>query len=583
MFGKGRNWCKRSGSASLMAVAGLLLSTRAVSQEPIEAQRPAPTTVREISGAQTDIWQADYDAFTLVPKRSLELRPHKALEYPAVFEVTYVDFPAPAMNAFQYALDIWSALIESEVTIKVLAFWEPLESDPGQITLGQARAESYVRAFSGAPSDDHYFPAALVDALGRADHDPEGFDIRASFNSLVPTWYFGTDGNTPAMQSDLVTVVLHEIGHALGFSGTMRVDDGVAPPECAGTAGIGCYGQLVPGLPNIYDLYAEDFSGTALTEYSNHSFALGSQLTSGQVFFGSPGARGSNGGFRPDLWAPNPFDSGSSYSHLDENNFPPGDPNSLMTPGLGTAEAIHDPGDIALCMFEDMGWRTVVICDGGGLIGPAVYFNQAAACQGWTVVSQYFPDFMFGVEAADDFVVPEGENWSIDRIDVAGLYVSDGNADSVNVTIYQDEEASPGAVVCSYPETLPVGGTISPIFEFTLFPPCQLGPGNYWLSAQAVMDLGVPGPDQHTWNWIPNGFNANGEGYYWRDPVNATGGGCVDWTPHRECPVLTWDESGQDLCFHLGGPPEPDDSWLNEIFIDGFETGTSSRWSAVTP
>ncbi len=50
------------------------------------------------------------------------------------------------------------------------------------------------------------------------------------------------------------------------------------------------------------------------------------------------------------------FQIGSSYVHLDENTYPAGDLNSLMTPTLGFAEVIHTPGPITLGTLTDMGW-----------------------------------------------------------------------------------------------------------------------------------------------------------------------------------------------------------------------------------
>ena len=66
-------------------------------------------------------------------------------------------------------------------------------------------------------------------------------------------------------------------------------------------------------------------------------------------------------GSPPELYAPGTWDQGSSYSHLDETTFPPANPHSLMTPQLASMEAIHDPGQITLCMFEDMGWDAACV------------------------------------------------------------------------------------------------------------------------------------------------------------------------------------------------------------------------------
>ncbi|MBD3854316.1 MAG: hypothetical protein IFJ96_05990, partial [Acidobacteria bacterium] len=65
--------------------------------------------------------------------------------------------------------------------------------------------------------------------------------------------------------------------------------------------------------------------------------------------------------FAPLEWQPN-----SSYHNLDEEDYPAGDPNSLMTPYLSPSEAIHDPGPIALCMLDDIGWTTAQDCGSGG-------------------------------------------------------------------------------------------------------------------------------------------------------------------------------------------------------------------------
>jgi hypothetical protein len=42
--------------------------------------------------------------------------------------------------------------------------------------------------------------------------------------------------------------------------------------------------------------------------------------------------------------------------HLDEFTYPPGDVNAFMTPFLGWAEPIHNPGPIVLGVLTDIGW-----------------------------------------------------------------------------------------------------------------------------------------------------------------------------------------------------------------------------------
>ena len=123
------------------------------------------------------------------------------------------------------------------------------------------------------------------------------------------------------------------------------------------TGSIGDWGML--GSPIVYDRFAINGASQSLlntTLFPNPSAALGTQLASNNVFFNGLNARNTNGGIAPKLYAPNRWDSGSSYSHLDELAYPNGTLNSLMTPALGPGEAIHDLGPIVRGIFLDMGW-----------------------------------------------------------------------------------------------------------------------------------------------------------------------------------------------------------------------------------
>ncbi len=259
----------------------------------------------------------------------------------ATINVTYVGFGSfpSAEAAFQFAVDIWATQIASTVPIEVIATFESLAPN----TLGSAGPNYIVRDFPGAPLSNTFYPAALANSLAGFDifTDPGDHDINASFNSVFANWYFGTDGNTPSGQFDFVSVVLHELGHGLGFTGSASVN--------------GAVGSL--GDPDrIYDLFVENGSGTSIQSFANPSAALGTQLQGDDLFMGGATVVAANGGSPAQLYAPNPFEPGSSFSHWDEDVFPAGNPNSLMTPAIGMAEAIQDPGNLTRALFEDLGW-----------------------------------------------------------------------------------------------------------------------------------------------------------------------------------------------------------------------------------
>jgi hypothetical protein len=281
------------------------------------------------------------DAFTKVGPPQLPSFATGPSVATATFIVNYTGFSAPAQAAFQAAVDIWSQLIVSSVPIVIDATWAPAAPN----NLGSAGPYNSYRDFSGAPQAGRWYPLALANALHGSDLDPAHADIVASFNSTRSDWYLGTDGNTPAAQYDFMSVVLHEIGHGLGFLGSMSY-----------SAGSGSWGGGT-GFPYVYDQDTVNGSDQALiSAFTNPSAALGSQLVSSNIFFNGANAMAANGGAKPKLYAPNPWTSGSSISHLDEATYPAGDPNSLMTPQLAGAESIHNPGLITLGVLKDIGW-----------------------------------------------------------------------------------------------------------------------------------------------------------------------------------------------------------------------------------
>ncbi len=262
----------------------------------------------------------------------------------AAFEVTYVDFPAEPKKAFQAAVDVWGGLLTSAAPIRIEAHWKALESN----VLGSAGPGDFRIDFAGAPKAQTWYPVALAGKLAGADPSPGQPHIVANFNKTFPNWYHGTDNNTPADKYDFMSVVTHELGHGLGFIGSMEV----------GNDGQGRWG-LGTDFPIVYDHFTENEAKQMLldtTLFPNPSLTLAGQLTSNHLYFNGANAVAANGDKRVRLYAPATWEGGSSFSHLDETVFSAGDANSLMTPQIGMGEAIHDPGSVGLGILKDIGW-----------------------------------------------------------------------------------------------------------------------------------------------------------------------------------------------------------------------------------
>ena len=138
------------------------------------------------------------------------------------------------LNAFNYAAQVWSGYIDSAVPIRIRANFGPLSCNATSATLGSAGSRGIWADFDNAREIDTWYHVALANKQAGYDLAPVGnttgddeADIAASFNSQIGTpgcltssggWYLGLDDNTPANMINLVTVLLHEFGHGLGFS-----------------------------------------------------------------------------------------------------------------------------------------------------------------------------------------------------------------------------------------------------------------------------------------------------------------------------------------------------------------------------
>ncbi|HCZ34623.1 MAG TPA: hypothetical protein DHV26_01700, partial [Cytophagales bacterium] len=264
------------------------------------------------------------------------------------FQVTYVNFSTEAQVAFQKAVDIWASLIESPVPIRILAVWQPITDSNGSTNtiLGGASPWSNFANFDGAPLLSTYYPVSLAEKLaGRELNSSNDPDIYAQFNSAFTNWSFRTDGVAVTDKTDFISVVLHEIGHGLGITKAYSV----TPTDGIITA------QFSP-LHIPYDHFIENNNGINLVQgFTPPSAALRNELTGGALFFRSPLLPKSPIDNRAKIYAPATFAGGSSIAHLDEATYN-GTANALMTPFIGSAEVMHNPGTLVMRMLADMGW-----------------------------------------------------------------------------------------------------------------------------------------------------------------------------------------------------------------------------------
>lgn len=265
------------------------------------------------------------------------------------------EWPEAAKNALEYTLAIWADHIESDVPIKIDANWTSLKIS----TLGSARPTKIVQVANVGEPNTWYTLAELSALTGQAVRQQLNnvdYDIDVNIQCSFDDWYFGTDANTPDGKTDFVTVVLHEIGHGIGFLGSMVADTDAETAEWG-----------IPDdnrQPLIYDHFAVDGDHNNLIDETVYPNPSSSELYSalvgerGGIYFDGFTANNSLIGQEADrakLYSPNPFREGSSYSHVDLQTFRH-TINGLMVPFLDRAFAIHSPGPLLCGMLSDMGW-----------------------------------------------------------------------------------------------------------------------------------------------------------------------------------------------------------------------------------
>jgi FG-GAP-like repeat len=328
---------------------------------------------------------------------------------------------AQRLIAFQRAAVIWANNLSSPVEIRVDANFNPLTCTSTSATLGSAGTKTVHRDFAGAPLASTWYPQALANSIAGTDLNPTGSsasDIGAQFNSAIGTtcafpliWYYGLDGNPPAGTLDFVSVVLHELGHGLGFQSFVDLASGT---------------QLI-GFDDVFSHNLENHStGKLYPQMTDAERVTASQSTGNLHWVGANvvAASGSlTAGVHPSghvqMYAPNPQQPGSSVSHFDTAVAP----NELMEPFYTGAN--HDVA-LTLDLFSDLGWALApprpvdADFDGEGVTDAAVYQSSSG---NWFVVGSSAGFFAPAVNFGGSGYLP-----------VPGDYDGDGETD---VAVYQ--------------------------------------------------------------------------------------------------------------------------------------------------
>lgn len=260
--------------------------------------------------------------------------------------------------AFQHAANLWGANITSGPTIAVRATWEALSCETNSGVLGSAGSLGVWRNFSGAPYSNTWYSSALANALAGRDLDSSNAEIVAKFNVNVGTpgclesrqWYLGLDTNHVS-KVNLVTVLLHEFSHGLGFQTFTNTSTGAQ----------------IQGYPSVYDRFLSDNTSGKTWAQMDDAERVASAINPNNLVWSGPRASadasavliaGRDAQGRPLMYTPSPVQLGSSVSHWDRS----GSPNQLMEPIISNnlSHSLAPPQDLTTSLIGDLGWSITV-------------------------------------------------------------------------------------------------------------------------------------------------------------------------------------------------------------------------------
>ena len=173
-----------------------------------------------------------------------------------------------------------------------------------------------------------------------------GVDANGSAADGTIDWNFGQPwafGNTvPGGQYDFTSTAMHELLHAFGFISNVD-ESGWDSTNYNWTT---------------FDNYMVTSNGTKVIANSDYSWnpVYNTNLTGGNggLYFGGPHAIAVYGGPVP-LYTPNPWEAGSSVSHLDDSTFT-GRKTQLMNAISDTGLGVRVVSPIELAILQDIGY-----------------------------------------------------------------------------------------------------------------------------------------------------------------------------------------------------------------------------------
>lgn len=265
------------------------------------------------------------------------------------FTVTYKNFPSDEFReAFQHGVRIWDSIFDVKVPVKIVTRYLPLPDE------WHHSASVHVES-----TCDNRFcrPAALHNHVHGRDLNGRSPEARINIYDLEGStpypdgWHLEKEWSPPEDGNDLITTVMHELGHAFGIASDF---------DLSGCCVVESHRQNNPF--QIYDTFIWTQKDGRLIDLPSPSEALFEALKK-EVFWGRTGWKNVHGEpmLTPEV-AMGPvvvnsidfFNREPDLHHMSFRDYGR-TANSLMA-AAPSGVALRHPGPIVMAMLYDLGW-----------------------------------------------------------------------------------------------------------------------------------------------------------------------------------------------------------------------------------
>lgn len=195
--------------------------------------------------------------------------------------------------------------------------------------------------------DNRVTPSSLAwQKLGGRYENAKDSDITVNVNDKA-NWDYAVDGTAAEGKFSLVYTLMHEFGHGLGMIDSFDIATGKLLNE---------------PFPMVYDVFVNRGSGQGNLVMDHASAEKIRDLTSNDLFFnGDSAGEVGRAWIRPlpmvKLYAPSPYQKGSSVAHVDQETYADLKTGLMVPVSFGEGSSVID--SLTLAIMKDLGYELV--------------------------------------------------------------------------------------------------------------------------------------------------------------------------------------------------------------------------------